>query len=1114
MTTSNIYTLITRITLMLILLYIVPWAANGQYFVDRSKVMSSEQLNQTISAEISEVSLTEAVYMLIQEVDGLTLNYNPDIIPEGETINASFQNVTLEKALSQILAERKLTYLATKKGQIVLVPNNQEQQELDTVTGTVTDSETNEPLPGVNVSVEGTYLGTSTNIDGEFQIEIPSLEETLIFTYVGYERKHVELEGRPELDISLVSAVIAGEEVVIVGYGEQRIENLTGSVSQIGGERLEIQGAILPSAALMGSSAGVTVSQQSGQPGRNHGNIQIRGIGTLSNSDALVLIDGVQGNIDDVATSDIQDISVLKDAASAAIYGSRAANGVILIQTKRGQQETILFDYKSHYGINQPTRQPEYVDAGTFMRLENEGSTNLGGPQIWSDDFIQEWKENHKTDPDNYPNTDWVDEVFSGSGFQQTQQLAVSGRQGSVRYRGSLNYDQEIGTIPSFGFNRYSVRLNTDIDVTDRIDFQADLNTVRTDRERSAHSIFLITEQAYRIPPIYAAQFSDGGWGPGWDGRNPLAYVHDGGQRTDEDYVVRGRFSANYNAPVQGLEFDISYSPYYQSGFFKRMRKNYQVHDPNTGELMHTEPEQNDLLQGFHRNFTHNLNFITNFQTVLQDVHNFEVLGGYELIDYQRDVFNAYREDFILQDFEQLNAGSTANQQNSGRATAYNLQSFFGRINYNYDSRYLFEANLRYDGSSRFAEGNRWGVFPSFSAGWNISDEAFMQNIEPISELKIRGSWGILGDQELNGNFPYIATVHLDREFIFGGEPQLGAAQLSLANENLTWEETTTLNFGTDLGFFNQRLSLSFDWFKRRTEDILLQLPIPQIIGMSAPFQNAGVVENTGWELEAAYRDHVGREAFFEISFNLSDVNNEVVDLRNAGPFISAYSIIKEGEPINSYYGYVADGLFQTQQEINEHANQPGNIAPGDIKYRDLNEDGVITPDDRTVIGDPFPRYTFGINLDASYRNFDLSALFQGVGKRDVLLRGRPVWPLWHAGKVTKEQAEDYWTPENPDATYPRLTQATTHNNFQGSSYWIYDASYLRLRNLVVGYSLPPDLTNRLNIRNARIYVLGQNLFTLFDDLPQGVDPNVPDHTTGDFYPVNRLISAGIEIGI
>lgn len=1136
---KSAYTQMLSYGLIVLMALVTPVTSAGQ-FIDRNAELTYmgefgaeadlATLDKRISAEFDDQSILEAIEYIAHQVD-LTLNYNPELISSDMTVSKSFQDRSAKEVLSELFDEMGLNYLVSKSGHLVVAPETItgfdlfEQATGDvSISGSVTDSETNESLIGVSIWVRGSEeRGTASGMDGTFELNVPSLQDTLVFSYVGYERTEVPLDGRSELDVQMVSHVIAGEEIVVIGYGERERGSITGSVSRVGGEDIRQQASTLTSAALMGKTPGVTVTQTSGQPGRNHGNIQIRGIGTLSNSDALVLIDGVEGNMDHLSPADIEDISILKDASAAAIYGSRAANGVIKITTRRGRaDDDFHVNYRGLYGVNTPTNLPTYVDAGTFMELENEGATNLGGNPVWDEEFIQAWYENHESDPDNYPNTDWVDKLFTGSGLQQTQELMVSGGRDDFRYMGSLNYDEEQGTIPNFGYQRYSFRLNTDVFLRDNLDFDFDLSAIRIDRQRSSSSLALLTNQAFRVPPIYPAVHTNGNWGEGWaggGGRNPVALAEDGGIRNDEEYRLRGRINARYE-PVTGLEFNMMYAPQLDNTFYKRMRKQIRFHpfspevdfDPD-GSMLEGPRDTNDLLQGEARNFTHNFNVRANLHRDFQN-HNIELLGGYELIDYQRRVFDAYRDNFVLQNYEELNAGSAANAENSGRSTAYNLQSFFGRVNYEYASRYLVEFNLRYDGSSRFVADNRWGLFPSFSVGWDFSEESFMQGVDWLSSSMLRAAYGMLGNQEIAGNFPYASVINLDQDVVFGGTRADGAAQLDAANPNLTWEETTTLNLGADLGFWDDRVDFSFEWFKNRTEDILLELPIPNIVGLNEPYQNAGVVENTGWEFSAGYGSSIGNELYLGLGFNLSDVKNEVVDLHGTGPYIIGNTIIKEGHPINSLYGYKADGLFTSQEEIDEHANQFGTLAPGDIKYQDLDGSGIISDDtDRTIIGDPNPGLTYGLDIDLFYRNFEISALIQGYGERDVLLTGHSVWALYHAGKVTEWQAESYWSEDNPDATYPRLTQTGDHNNFRASSFWVYDASYVRLRNLEVAYNIPARLTEQFSLRNARIFFTGHNLLTLFDDMPDGIDPNAPNHTSGSFYPINRVLSGGIEVG-
>jgi TonB-linked SusC/RagA family outer membrane protein len=982
----------------------------------------------------------------------------------------------------------------------------------ETVSGTVTEAQTGDPLVGVNILVVGTSTGSITNADGHYSLKVPSLQDTLRFSFIGYKTKTVAINGRTTINVLLKTQVISGQQMVVIGYGEKKKENLTGSVAKISGASLENQPAILTSSALMGEVAGVTVQQNSGQPGHNAGKINIRGITTLNNSNPLVLIDGVPGSLDNISSDDIENISVLKDAAAASIYGSRAASGVILVTTKRGQMGKIEVNYNSLYGWNKPTRQPKYVNAGRFMKLENLAKENVGQKPVWSKEFIKGWENNHLTEPNKYPNTNWVKELFVGSGFQQKQSLNLSGGTERVRFFGSLNYDEDRGTIKNQNFKRYSIRVNTDIKMNDKLSMLFDLHILKADTRMTALSMYRLTGEAYRIPPIYAARYTNGGWGPGWVGRNPVADAEEGGNRNNNNIILVGKIGAKLT-PIKGLEFDFTYAPNYNSEFNKRMRKTIDFFDPETGKKLQLaqSTQISNLQQKYIKSFEHNVDFKAQYKFDINN-HSFNVLGGYELIDFQTNQFSAFRDHFPLQNFEELDSGSPNNQQNGGNATSWALKSYFGRLNYNYKTKYLFQVNVRYDGSSRFSPESRWGVFPSFSAAWNISKESFLKNQGILSNLKLRFSWGTLGNQNIAGNFPYTSLVQLNSHYIFNNTAVIAAKQQALANKGLRWEKTTTLDIGTDMRFLTNKVEFTFDWYKKNTDDILIRLPLPKIIGLEAPFQNAGVVRNTGWELSAKYHGVVGQDFNYNIAINLSNNNNKVMDLKGAGPFIEGDEITKVGSPINSIYGLETDGLFQSKEDIENHASQTGFVGPGDLKYVDNHKDGIINGQDRVIIGDPFPHYNYGINIDLSYKNMSISALFQGVGKRNVYLRQNVVWAFYNAAKITKWQAKDFWTPDNKDASYPRLTAIDNGNNFKASDFWVYSGAYLRLRNLKVAYSLPVNLVNNLSIRSVKIFVLGKNLATWFDGMPPGIDPNVPTATNGGYYPINRMFSFGINI--
>jgi TonB-linked SusC/RagA family outer membrane protein len=565
------------------------------------------------------------------------------------------------------------------------------------------------------------------------------------------------------------------------------------------------------------------------------------------------------------------------------------------------------------------------------------------------------------------------------------------------------------------------------------------------------------------------------------------------------------------------------YAPEYDDAYTSAFTKMYKTIIDWTTKTTRYYPSRNGLSQSNSKAFTSNFNALATYTKTFSD-NSFTALLGYEFIKYEWANFGASRQDFILDKFEVLNAGSAESDGNSGSATHSGLVSYFGRLNYSFREKYLLEANLRRDASSRFNEENRVSYFPSFSAGWRLSKESFIEDIGLFSDLKLRFSWGRLGNQQIGSDFPYASSIVIgSSNFVFNNAIVTGATQNVLANSLIQWETTETTNLGLDAGFFKQKLTLTADYYMRKTNDILLSLPIPYVIGLSPSMQNAGNVENKGWDLSLGWEDSRGDFSYFA-RLNFSDVINKVTNLSGVGPIISGISITDVGIPIGSIYGFESSGIFQDQDEINSAPTQFGTLVPGNIRYTDqltvdTNSDGVpdqvdgkINPDDRVVIGNPFPRLSFGLNMGAEYKGFDFSLNLQGVGKRDILLQADMVWPLWNAGKIQKWHLEECWSPDNTDAKYPVIKATSSgSNDAQMSSTWVFNAAYLRLRNISLGYTLPEKLFNDLFVKGVRVYVSGINLLTL-DKLPAGVDPLVPNGAGGGIFPVTSNFSIGLDV--
>lgn len=1038
-----------------------------------------------------------------------------------KTVSIKARNKTVEEVLLEISKQANVSFKQVNQ-QISVRPQEDRDIEKDiqviidqvTITGKITD-ENGEGLPGATVQEKGTSNGTITDVEGNYSLKAND-GNVLVISFVGYQTIEEPINGRTSISVSLPVDVSSLEEVVVVGYGTQKKVNLTGSVEQVDGNTLTKQPVFQVSSALTGTVPGLTIVQNSGQPGKDVGQIRIRGLGSLgdgSKNDPLVLIDGVQGDINGIDPGDIEDISVLKDAAAASIYGSRGANGVILITTKRAKAGGISVGYKTYLGRQAVTDRPKFVGALTF--LENDGNT----PQNIIDDYRTNLQNG--TNPDVYTDTDWVDELYSESGFMQYHQVSVGGGSETLRVNGSISYQDQDGNIPNFNFRRYNGRFNSDLVASEKLDFNFDINFSQSRSTEPAQGLTNITQQAFRIPPIYFVRHSDGSWGDGWNGQNPIAFSEDGGLNAVNENYFRGILRMNYK-PVKGLNLSLMYSPEYrdyQQKEFVRPIETIVDYDLGTTRLT---PNRASLSHRVLNSLEHNVNATAAYSLDF-GASSLTALAGYEMIKHNSSDLRAYRDQFILPDYQVLNAGSEENDSNYGSATHNGLLSYFGRVNYSYQDKYLFEANVRRDASSRFSPDNRVSVFPSFSVGWRIAEEAFLQNSDAISDLKLRASWGQLGNQQIGSDFPYVSSISLAGNYVFGGSIYTAATQNVLANSAIQWETTETTNIGIDAGFLENRLTLTMEYYVRKTNDILLEIPIPLNVGLSPSTQNAASVENKGWDLALGWQDDIN-DFQYSARFIASDFVNEVTDLAGVGPIISGGGITQVGEAISSIYGYETQGIFQTQEEIDNAPAQFGSLQPGNLRYKDQltvdtngdgvpdQADGVINGDDRVIIGNSLPRMSYSFDLGARYKGFDFSIAFQGVGNRDIRIGGDAAWAMFNGGKIQEWHMEETWTPERTDAKFPILVPTSAgSNDIQNSSTWIFNGAYLRLRNINFGYSLPATLMDNIFLSSARIFFSGQNLIT-WDKLPDGMDPQVPSGTNGDFYPIVSSYTMGIEV--
>ncbi|WP_221392198.1 TonB-dependent receptor [Dyadobacter sp. NIV53] len=993
-----------------------------------------------------------------------------------------------------------------------------------TVKGTVTSATDKTGLPGVNIVVKNTVTGTSTDADGKYELSIPS-DAVLVFSGIGYVTQESPLKGRTIVDVRLEADTKQLDELVVVGYGTQKRNSLTNSVSTITGEDVARRPVSNIQQSFQGLMPGVAVTDLGGSPGKSNATIRVRGITTfningsstsgydLGKNDALIIVDGIEQQLSDINPDDIESVSVLKDAASTAIYGSRATNGVVLITTKRAKGSKVQVDYHGYYAIQKSNNVPKMMGLEAYMREQVAAYTNAGAaiPARFTEESIQAYV--NATDREKYPMPNTWFETLLRSAPQQNHSLSIAGGGEVLRTRLSIRYQDQNGVIKNFGNKIGEFRLNTDYDVSKKIRVSADINYRYNSTESPTTNPDAPLNNFFHGSLWAVPKYADGTYGLSTQGNNPLMFLEIGGQSLQKMDYLAGFVKADFEIAT-GLTFSTQIAG---RGLFTQ-QKNYTNSYVNTDKNTNiTKTIANNSLTEVRNNLReYTINNLLTYEKSFGS-HNLKALVGYSQIGNTQTFLSAYRERFYNNDIGSIGQGANdGTKTNSGRDAVYGLRSFFGRVNYDYNGKYLVEVNGRYDGSSKFTGAKQYSFFPSFSAGWRISKENFWQGLEnTVNDLKFRGSWGITGNQSVD-LYSYYAALTANG-YSFGGSPVQGYLQNTLANTNLGWESTTQLDLGLDASFLGKKLNLTVDYYNKQTDDILLNLDIPATIGLTAPPQNAGSVQNKGWEFSLNYRGTPGASGFrYNVGGNLSINQNMVTDLKGTGPYITGSDIdpryiIKKGLPINTLWGYKTDGLFQSQQEITEYkATYAANTKPGDVKYVDLNNDGKIDANDMTAIGNSFPKYTYGFNADFSYRNFDLNILFQGAAKVDSRLAGALAEMGNQEGFTHEIYTNNYWTPENTDARFPRPVKYDLRN-VATSDRLILNGSYLRLKNVQLAYNVPTLLTQKIHLSRVRVYISATNIFTISKLNEWNLDPEAPSGRAV-YYPQTALYTAGLNL--
>jgi len=989
-----------------------------------------------------------------------------------------------------------------------------------TVSGTVTGAMDGIPFPGVNVIQKGTSNGVVTNMDGEFSIQV-SPEAVLVFSYVGFKEQEVQVNGRNQIDVQLAEDLESLDDVIVVGYGTQKKATLTGSVSNIKGEDLMKSQAVNVSTSLAGRLPGLSVNQRSGAPGNEALDITIRGVGTFGDNNPLIIIDGVprEGVLERLNPADIESISVLKDG-SAAIYGARAANGVILVTTKKGTPGETKFSLSYNYGITNPTKLPDMMDAALFAEVYNEaefyrqGRPETGFEPFYSQEAIERYRDG--SDPILYANTNWPAVALRDNTPQQRLNFQASGGSEKITYLLSYAGLKQEGNFINQpdNYKQHNIRVNVQAALTDDLTVGANISGIFQDRENSTGADFVSTLQAN---PTLVAVYPNGLIAPGRFNNNPLLSNRTG-LNTTSNIPINSTFTASYEVPfLKGLALDASFNYDLRNQFQKNFSQPYEFHQYNVQteeyDLRRTEdPVQ--LTNIYFKETSVLTNFRISYKTLIAYDHSIDAMLGTEQQKRAFSSASAYRRNFVSPAIRQIDAGSTDpdDKNNSGTAWENAYNNFFGRVNYNFKSKYLLEFVFRYDGSPIFPEGNRYGFFPGVSAGWRISKENFMADVSWVDELKLRASYGEMGNDRVSP-YQFMQTFQFGNNYVFGGSDAPGIYSSTLPNANITWEVSKKFDVGLFAELWDGLFSADFTVFKEKRSNLLLQrsLSVSHLFGFPAlPSENIGEVENSGFELQLSHQHSVG-DFNYAVGGNVAYAKSNIIFMDEVPP-AEPYQT-QTGRPIGSGLYYKSDGIFNTQEELDNYPHGQG-AQVGDIKVLDLNNDGQINGDDRyRANNSAIPEYVFGLSTDFSYKGFDLALFFQGQTNAYINDGTLNEFGLQDQDNATVFRATNRWTVDNQlGATMPRA------NDWQPGTtdFFLYDATFVRLKNLEIGYTLPANLLSGTGIlEDIRIYANGTNLYTWAKEITY-MDPEmVPSGDSGGTftnYPPLRVLSVGAHI--
>jgi TonB-linked SusC/RagA family outer membrane protein len=1068
------------------------------------QVSAKSYSQERVSVDFNHTNLSKALKM-VERQSSYRFVFSNDVLSDKVKITIKANDIPVTDLLKQMLANTDLVYSVMENNLVGIKYSTAYYADKIIVKGVVSDDKGN-PLPNVSITT-GAGTGTASNDKGEYTISVDE-DGSLTFSFVGYASQTIKVNKRTSIDVVLVENFGQLSDVVIVGYSTQSRHRLISAVATVSGEELNKRVATNPAALLQGQLPGLQVIQGSGEPGNEGVNLRIRGTSTFSGAgnDPLVIVDGLPGSLTVLNPNDIESISLLKDAASAAIYGSRGANGVIVIKTKKGRSGPPLLQYNYNVGISNPTSLPDVIsNSAEYMQLSNEAYTNSGRQPLYTQAQIDLYA--NATDRVKYPNHKWLNDLFK-TAYIQNHYLSLSGGKDNTSYNLGIGITNQPGTMIGFNYKKYTLDLGLSTKVNKRVTIGTNLQmrySKKLNPPQGAGDMFLST---LAQSPLYPPLAPDGRWikraYPNEQGnKNTVAIVGNNVITRTDDYYLQGNLFANVEI-LKGLTWETRAGANFDANKFNDFRPVvplYYYSDMSSAGLLDvgTPGLQVGRSDGIYTVYYSQLNFKRSFGE-----HNVSAFGGFQQEDNKASNLNAGRNQFTTNLLRELNAGPSDGMTNSGTSSEWAIRSLYGSVNYDFQDKYLFGSSVRYDGTSRLPKDTRWGLFYSFSGGWRISKENFLKDVSWINDLKIRGSWGQLGNQNI-GTYPYQSTLD-SRIYAFGGTVEPGYSASTLVDPTLTWETTRVLDFGVDITAFQNTLSFTADWFNKYTFDILRISQVPLWLGLNAPTINNGAVRNKGLELSAQYRNNINKNLSYNIGASFQTYKNTLEKYGKTE--IGGTTIRQEGHPLDEYYMYIWDGIFQSQEEIDKSPKQPVTPTPGDLKIKDVDGNGIIDANDRTYVSGKYPSFQYDVNLGINFKNFDFNAQLYGSQGQKIYVSGWGIEPF-RQGSVPTTDWRNRWTPTNHTNTMPKIYLADGYPPVQSynSTYFLKDASFMRLKSIQLGYTLPVKIVSKAGMKSLRFYFAADNVFTA-SKYP-GLDPE----RTGDgryvTYPQLRTFTFG-----